>query len=200
MAPVVHACSGDQPDVLAMINHPAVTLAVWNREPPLTIGSLGDLDTITFASDVGDVATRVAEAVSAGSPVTWGDALAADVAALAFRYRGIMDTDRVQVRLERITGDACRCFHADHVAVRLISTYVGRGTQWLDQESAAALKKGGEVTPHQLGTGAVGLFKGRLLAPETAIVHRSPPIAGKGEERLLLVTDPEPVPGSDPSR
>lgn len=47
-------------------------------------------------------------------------------------------------------------------------------------------------TSRSLAPGAVGLFKGRILAGEQAIVHRSPPIAGTGEERLLLVIDGPP--------
>jgi len=43
-----------------------------------------------------------------------------------------------------------------------------------------------------LATGTVGLFKGRVLAGDDAIVHRSPPIVGTGEDRLLLVLDGPP--------
>ena len=49
-----------------------------------------------------------------------------------------------------------------------------------------------DETPRSLAPGAVGLFKGRILAGEQAIVHRSPPIAGTGEARLLLVIDSPP--------
>ena len=44
-------------------------------------------------------------------------------------------------------------------------------------------------TPQWLDDGAIHLFNGRILADEQMIIHRSLPIAGTGEVRLLLVLD-----------
>jgi hypothetical protein len=41
----------------------------------------------------------------------------------------------------------------------------------------------------QLLAGEVALFKGRLLT-DSPIIHRSPPIAGTGQRRLVLVINP----------
>jgi hypothetical protein len=43
-------------------------------------------------------------------------------------------------------------------------------------------------------TGAVGVFKGRLLLDPPTILHRSPPISATGERRLVLAIDPLPGP------
>jgi hypothetical protein len=34
------------------------------------------------------------------------------------------------------------------------------------------------------------MFKGHGWAPEAPIIHRSPPIAGTGQQRLVLVLNP----------
>jgi hypothetical protein len=94
-----------------------------------------------------------------------------------------MDLTHVMLRLERVTGDACKRWHADYVSVRLICTYRGAATRWIEQPGDRQ---------RALATGTVGLFKGRVLAGDDAIVHRSPPILGTGEDRLLLVLDGPP--------
>ena len=72
-----------------------------------------------------------------------------------------------------------------------ITTYVGEGTDWLDDADAARVAAGG--TPQRVGRLApfdVGIFKGKLATDRPAI-HRSPPIAGTaGGARLLLVLNP----------
>lgn len=84
-------------------------------------------------------------------------------------------------------------FHADYVRARTITTYVGQGTQWID-----AARKIGDTPPDDDGirrieTGAVAVFEGRLWLANPAVLHRSPPIAGSGERRLVLVIDPPPA-------
>lgn len=77
------------------------------------------------------------------------------------------------------------------MSVRLICTYRGSGTQWIERSVERANAPPLE-TQQSFAPGAVGLFKGRILAGDQAIVHRSPQIAGTGEERLLLVIDAPP--------
>lgn len=113
-----------------------------------------------------------------------------DICDLAQRYSEIMALKAVEARLEIVTTDSCRKFHADYVPARLISTYVGTGTHWLDGEDAKRVERGQEPQrTNILGTGDVGLFKGKRSTGSPAI-HRSPPIAGTDETRLLLVLNP----------
>lgn len=178
---------------LAAIYKPEITLAIWDRSPPIRIGSLRGAASTDFSTDVAGAAALMAAHLAQGTRRQWHAPLVADVAYLATLYAKITQLDRIEVRLERITGNACWRFHADYVAVRLITTYAGQGTEWLDQETAGSLADDPNPIAHQLATGAVGLFKGRVLAPVASIVHRSPPIDGTGEERLLLVIDPERI-------
>jgi hypothetical protein len=118
------------------------------------------------------------------------DALVADVALLARHFCTALGLARFEVRLDVVTTDSCRKFHADYVRARLITTYVGPGTDWLDGKDAATVARGAEPSRiNRMAPGDVGLFKGKLATMHPAI-HRSPPISTTGEQRLLLVLNP----------
>jgi hypothetical protein len=176
--------------VLATIDQPQVTLAVWERPSPLPAPDLEGFPTIRFAAATPSVAAGVREALGALPSRPWHETLAADAARLAMLYATWTGEERVEVRIERVTGNGCWKFHADYVGLRLITTYCGQATQWLP------LGATDETAPRALSAGDVGLFKGRERAGDRAIIHRSPPIAGTGEDRLLLVID-APWPEAD---
>ena len=103
----------------------------------------------------------------------------------------------VRVWLEEVTHDNCRAYHADFVTLRLLCTYRGPGTQWLDNETVAPLRDGRRLRgdtcclqPQSLETGWVGLLKGERMEGNAGkgLVHRSPPLP-EGKSRLLLRLD-----------
>lgn len=106
---------------------------------------------------------------------------------------------RAAVQLSFIDSDMCRLFHADHVELRLLCTYLGKGTEWLRDEDAnrAGLGKGcndriiaGEI--QHLDTFDVGLLKGSRYPgnEDRGVVHRSPPIVGSTTPwRVMLKID-----------
>ncbi len=112
--------------------------------------------------------------------------LAKDVATKAEAFARIMDVQRFTMRFDVVTNNACRKFHQDNVKARLLCAYRGRGTQYGVCDHAPE-----PDVIEDMPTGAVGLFKGRLWPSyeASAIYHRSPPIEGTGETRLLLVID-----------
>lgn len=175
-------------DAFAAILDPAVNLAIWERPSMLPVGSLDGFGTIQMTTPVGRAHAALTDAFAQQPPAAWHADITADIAALAESFAAIMSLSHVVIRLERVIGDACKRWHADYVSVRMICTYRGSGTQWIERSVESADAPAVE-TPRSLAEGAVGLFKGRILAGEQAIVHRSPPIAGTGEERLLLVID-----------
>ncbi len=193
MAPprCTHVHRSHDADDLAAILDPAITLAIWERPSALPVGSLAGFETIQMTAAVDHAGTMLTAAFALRPAAVWHADVAADVAALVTRFAAIMALSHVVIRLERVTGDACKRWHADYVDVRLICTYRGAGTQWIERSTAAGEASVIE-TQRSLEVGAVGLFKGRVLAGEQAILHRSPPIAGTGEERLLLVLDCPP--------
>jgi len=202
-----HVVQGTDPVVLAGIRAPEITLALWQRSPCaeisdwLTTVDFDAIEDLRFETELAALGDDVREGLmEAGYPdVAARELLATDIADLARRFLTLMDENHAVIRLEVVEDDACRRFHADYVTTRLISTYAGPGTEWLGQADAAALGEGvpmSTLTIHRLGTGDVGLFKGRLWAPENAISHRSPPIAGTGKRRLVLVIDPGKEPAA----
>jgi hypothetical protein len=171
--------------VLNDVMHPATALAIWQRSlSPVLLETLAQLDVDT----VDDIALDTADAAvdhtlrAAGYPDALVGPLTSDIAALLERHHALAGSSRHALRLEVVETDACRRFHADDVTLRLLCTYVGPGTQW---HRVAA-----PDTIEQVPTGAAAIFKGRRLLDPPTVLHRSPPIGGTGERRLLLVIDP----------
>jgi hypothetical protein len=188
------AAIGGDPQVLRAVCDEDCNLAIWERQPAADWSALlaGDPCDIRFESPIAKVRERFfSELPDHGFDApALHDALADDVAMLADRFAAVLDVFQVQVRLEVVSTDSCRKFHADYVRARLITTYAGDGTQWLDAGAAARLRDGVEPeTIHQLTAGDVGIFKGKLASEQPAI-HRSPPLGESGRRRLLLVLNP----------
>lgn len=182
------------PHVLSAIRGGECNLAVWQRASLAGLDAL-ELDRIKdirFASPLGELEGALeAQCEKAGyAPENVRTALVRDIANLADHFAAIMELDAVSVRLAIVTTNSCRKFHADYVKSRLITTYVGSGTQWIDAEDSARVARGEEPrATHTLNAGDVGLFKGKMWT-ETPAIHRSPPIEGTDEKRLILVLDP----------
>jgi hypothetical protein len=126
-----------------------------------------------------------------------------DVACLAGLYCDLFDLKRVGLRLRTLDHAMCPKFHFDSVACRLVCTYGGTGTQWLedayidrrklgtgsgglcDEESGLILDP---EAVHTMPAYAIGLFKGSRWEgnEQNGAVHRSPQIISP---RLLLTLD-----------
>ena len=120
-------------------------------------------------------------------------AFAGDVARLVRRVAATVGGDGLRLRVQRIAGDACRRWHADDVVLRLLCTYRGPGTQILPLPEAAPALAGGEPAGTTLawsvGTGDVVWMPGRRHPSAVPVVHRSPPLQGTGDVRVLVVID-----------
>ena len=185
----------ETPDILARIAEDDCNLAIWQRPAfadfaPLVAGAPEDLRlTCNPASLPAMLAEGLAQGGYGGGAALHA-ALIADAAQLAQLFCTAMGLASLELRLEVVRTDSCRKFHADYVTARLITTYVGEGTDWLDEADAARVAKGSAPERiNRLAPFDVGLFKGKLATDHPAI-HRSPPIAGTGAARLLLVLNP----------
>ncbi|MFT3691023.1 DUF1826 domain-containing protein [Paenirhodobacter sp.] len=180
------------PSVLRQIAAPGIAAAIWQRAPAkeftdwieaLPPGHLPRLRTI---ADVGAVESCVQAACDMmGTPSgTMRDMLAGDIAALAFIMAEVMQSPLLHLRLDAISTDACRRFHVDNMTARMLCTYRGAGTQ--------LAQPGQEQAPQDVAPGAAAILRGTLWPGQeaTALLHRSPPIGGTGQTRLLLVIDP----------
>ncbi len=173
---------------LACIHDSEIDLVIWNRGAKASVyHDLADvsldqlpafrLESVAFADLDAALVPH-----AAATP-----ALAADIAELAKLYARLLRLKRLRIRLETVTTDACSRFHVDRVRLRLLTTYVGPGTDWLDAGAAP------DQRIRRLPEGAVALLKGSLWPGSPGCPHRSPPIKGTGRHRLLLSIDEGPV-------
>lgn len=210
---------GHDADVLGRLRLPDVALAIWNRRRPPSLAAWLDaleaphLPDFRVQAETQDLPAAIEDMIAA-SPLPEGPArqmLADDVFMLAWRFAAVLDLPAVDVRLEPIGGDACWKFHRDHVPARLVTTYVGPGTQWVHPAHADQALEGQQdyAGPlERLSAGDVALFRGcaghhghaQGDDREHGIVHRSPPIAGTGITRLLLCLNPPSLASPPPWR
>lgn len=173
------ATHGDVVDDWSRIRDPACPIMIDQREQPVPDSAMAQLlDQAPFAIRVeGDLSSVLAQLAELSN------ALRVDIAALAQRFMALMQVDAIRVRVEGVSTNACKKVHADYTDVRLITTYSGPGTDYAPHGDA-------DCCLERVPTGAVALFKGRTYAPDhPPCLHRSPPIEGSGERRLVLVID-----------
>jgi hypothetical protein len=217
---------GSSPRVLARTFRRGINLGIWLRERRSMGRTAAQQQarralfdraaSIPLAIDGVVDATRAGIGEAVVPATVDGDlreALVEDIERLVGLMHQLTEGRHLRVKLHRCDGDECRQFHVDHVSARLITTYAGPGTDWLEDGAARREHLGGRGLPrnrsvddvnngivadwtrvHRLPRFAVGLFRGALAhgpgAPTAGIIHRSPPIAGTGIKRLRLVIDP----------
>lgn len=177
------------PAVLETAAAQDVALAVWQRRMPahlaeriaaIRLDEVDDIERIIEAPL--QSAALAATLVAGGYEPDAAMALSLDIVDLADRLSTVAGSTRLKLRLEVVETDACRRFHSDYMTLRLLTTYRGAGTQWHPVDHPNVIEA--------LNAGEVAIFKGRVLLDPPTILHRSPPIEARGEQRLLLVLDP----------
>ena len=161
----------DHIEGLGAIVRAEVELALWRRSTPDAVAqAVARLDQPTF-DDIRvlarpcEIEAALRPALSAGGLKGGAlqDALLQDVTTLAAVFTVTAQTERVDIRLERVTNDACWRFHRDCVSARLVTTYRGAGTQWVDpslSDQALREQKAFAGPIKQFGAGDVAIFKG----------------------------------------
>ncbi|MGF1605918.1 MAG: DUF1826 domain-containing protein [Rhodothalassiaceae bacterium] len=188
----------DTADGLAAINDPGMDLVIWRRALPVCLQTWLDrldaacLPDIRLLVEPCDLRPALEPDLDAcGMPAgDMRDGLVRDVEGLAHAFCEIARSDCVDVRLERVGHDACWKFHRDCVEARLLTTYRGPATEWVPpthSEQALREQKRFNGPIEHLRRHDVAIFKGSCAGEGSGIVHRSPPILGTGQTRLLLV-------------
>ena len=183
------------PDGLKAINDDGCAAAIWQRDPlpnfqawidHLPADQLPKARLIVRPEWARDALQRITG--GCGTPdCAECQMLADDCAALAAMFADIMDAPYIRLRLDVINTNACRKFHIDALTARLICTYRGTGTQYGNAE------QGEQPTDiHTVPTCSPIVLRGTdwPASPNPGLLHRSPPIEGSGETRLLFVVDP----------
>ena len=196
-------------DRLNAISYSETELVIWQRSLPDQLQTwLGQLNThqlpharvLVKASDIRKAMEFKLKHHDEGvKHIT--DLLVDDIEGLTLAFAEITGDRMVDVRLERVSDNACWKFHRDFVKTRLLTTYRGPSTEWVlpkygEKAMQQQLRFKGPIeslAPHD-----VAIFKGNNNASETGIVHRSPPIEGTCYTRLLLClnqkSDTSPAP------
>ncbi|MEM9839458.1 MAG: DUF1826 domain-containing protein [Pseudomonadota bacterium] len=185
--------SGELSGLQAIIE-PSVDAATWRRALPVHVSqSLAQISTATgidlrteaMPSGVGEHVARFLSdlGVEDESVHAW---LEEDVETLAKAFSTLLGTERIALRLEWVRSDACRKFHQDAIRARLICTYTGPGTEY------GIAPRGEEPEDiRRVPVGSPMLLKGKAWrgSARPLLVHRSPPIEGTGQGRLVVVID-----------
>ena len=131
--------------------------------------------------------------------------LSDDIALLVDMFCCLFDLKQAGLRLTILDRAMCPRFHFDRIPCRLVTTYQGIATQWLnhavvDRSKLGAGNQGKSDEQsglfnniediNRLSEGDVALLKGENWdeIQGTGLVHRSPPVSA-GERRLLLTLD-----------
>ena len=196
---------------LAAIDRPDVELVIWHRALPsclqtwldrLDASCLPDMRVLVRPSDLRRAVEPHLDDCGM-PPGDMRDLLLGDVDDLVSAFARITRTDWVDVRLERVSHDACWKFHRDCVEARLLTTYRGPATEWVQPLHAARAlseQKRFKGPVERLRIHDVTVFKGSCAVPGSGIVHRSPPIAGSGSTRLLLCLNKRSTASPEPWR
>lgn len=194
----IRQVASDSPSVLTEIFQDGVNLAVWQRRLPAQVE-----DFAALALGLGSLAAdqRVLEVDEHAEPSLPGlleeaadfygyPGFVADVQWLVSAYTCLVGARRVGLRLRVLQGAMCPRFHVDNVPLRLLTTYAGPGSEWL-QEGAIARQGLQHAAPpvdniQTLRTGDVAILKGERWAGNegAGLIHRSPP----GDQRRLLLS------------
>lgn len=192
-----------RPEDLEVIRRDGVAAALWHRTPLPTFQQWLDglhpdhLPSARVILRPAQVRAAVASLCDgAGTPPGLErELLVDDIAALADIFATLAEAPYLRLRIDRVSGNACGRFHVDAVTVRLICTYRGTGTEYGEGQ-------GGDVPREVFNapTGAPLLLRGKLWPSGGGgnVLHRSPPIEGTGETRLVLVLDPVTDPETAP--
>ncbi|MEP2652370.1 MAG: DUF1826 domain-containing protein [Paraglaciecola sp.] len=201
-------CSAD-PSILTEIYDESVNMALWQRSLSREVKSevTGFIDTATHLERSAFIRAQFIEDDIRDELkyTSLGDAFMSNTTEVIDMFCTLFDLDQVGFRIRLLDSPMCPKFHIDRVPCRLVTTFCGQGTQWLDNNNIDRSKLGhgskgqedsksglysSDTTINNFTAGDVALLKGSAWIgnEETAVVHRSPPYR-EGEKRLLLTLD-----------
>jgi hypothetical protein len=195
-------------DIEEVFDDPHINLAIWQR--PVENDILRYIEFL-YASGFNSITQNINRKILEEdieemfstqlpvSPFVGSGALKKDIQLLTKYFIRISQKDTMAIHLKTIDHNACRKFHVDGYESRLLCTYEGAGTEWLENRNVKRSALGSEnknivknwKAIRQMKPFDVGFLKGENLRSPTGkgIVHRSPPIEATGKKRFLLRID-----------
>jgi len=201
-----HQQQGLTPETLTRILEDQTNLAVWQRQLPVHIADFAQLvlslneplaESLCLELPDEDAEPDLAGLAAGLRDLQGFEGFMSDLKWLISAFACLLGARRIGVRLRVLDKAMCPRFHVDHVPVRLITTYAGIGSQWLEEGAMDRLQLGqadaepqGAASIRQLNSGDVALLKGEKWHGNEGfgLIHRSPQPA-PGERRLLLTLD-----------
>ena len=182
---------------LAEIFDPGVQVCSWKREiDPEITAYLWSLDKNKELQVIETCASSVLPKIGRLPAGPGRESLVEDLSLLSEIVCELLGCSEVGLRLARIGRAMCPGWHIDRVGIRLVCTYQGPGTQWLDDQGVDRCdlqnSQVQEKTGVQATTGEIVLLKGALWQENDAFgaVHRSPELASDTGLRTLVTVDP----------
>lgn len=185
---------------LARIFEPSVNLVRLRRTVPHGVQSY-----LNALEGAGITLNGVRSIVLAGAPfpadalpdLPGRDALQREIQDLSELLADLTGCPRTGIRIEMPDQAMCPRMHVDHVTLRLITTWQGPGTEWLDEAGADRSLLGtdhvirAQAFVHRANTGDILVLKGERWPGNSGggVVHRSPPAEGARPRRVLFACD-----------
>ncbi|WP_045407063.1 MULTISPECIES: DUF1826 domain-containing protein [Gammaproteobacteria] len=204
------ACSSarKEPTVLADIYQEDINIAIWQRQfdqQLIDASKAFVTSNPNFGKSLSVSPENALEALQFATDGNAPEVLLRNIAELVDMFCYLFELKDAGLRLTTLNSAMCPRFHVDQVPCRLVTSYFGSGTQWLQNSTVdrSKLGRGSNGLPdsesglydvesdiQQLACGDVALLKGgRWIGNEhTGLVHRSPNIMSN-ETRLLMTLD-----------
>ncbi|MEM6644373.1 MAG: DUF1826 domain-containing protein [Bacteroidota bacterium] len=187
---------------------PEVNFYCWKRVPDQQVSSyLASLVTdgvplvkssytqYSLPSLIQEVKSSLSNFDCAGSDFFW-----TDVQKIASDFLTMTEMSTAILHFKTTDSNECSKFHTDRYRLRLFSTLVGKGTQWLPERATnrnGLGKMNGNIVKdpsmiEHMEAYDVGILKGDPHGQKgrsTGIVHRSPQVRTLAERRLILRID-----------
>jgi hypothetical protein len=190
------------PERLADICKPHINLAIWQRESdsemlPIIEFLASEPFELQYKVEVDDVSNSLHTHLAAPAEYEQSRChLIADIQRLAVMFADYAATRSIRLTVESVHDVPCPKFHQDNISLRLICTYQGAGTQWLENSNVNTHADccGGSLVRDQSRIGQlkpfeVALMKGKLWpGNDVGIYHRSPTIEAN-HPRLVVKMD-----------
>ena len=205
VVPSSHIAVGRHKEILAKVTEESINLSVWQRNEVEFLDSITEIMESDFCStkfsyhykqDLHLVGAILDEDLNLKSNSAF--LFYQDIMNLVLHMQNICNAKELGIMLEVLCTDNCKYFHTDKLHYRLIQTYFGPGSIYLNNEnvnrSGLSQQDNSKVIIRENEELRIPIFspaimKGEKAAKNFALVHRSPAIAAHNFERLVLRID-----------
>jgi len=200
---------GTEPDVLTNIFQKDINITTWQRE--LSAELISSIEHfLKHNKTKAEILAVTPENTDQILCKAFGDSkemkpLREDITLLVDMFCCLFALNRVGLRVTILESAMCPRFHFDRIPCRLVTTYQGTTTQWLEHDTVDRSKLGagnqGKTDEesglfnnlsdiNQLTLGDVALLKGENWESNegAGLIHRSPQVLSS-ERRLMLTID-----------